>query len=69
LEKHIRSVAKAISWRIVATLTTILLALLLTGNLVISASLGVLEVTVKIAVYYLHERIWNMINFGRTQRK
>ena len=65
MEKRFRSILKAVSWRIVATLTTIALAFVLTGNLVVSASLGALEVTVKIVVYYLHERLWNLTNFGR----
>jgi uncharacterized membrane protein len=66
MEKRLRSILKAVSWRIVATLTTIVLAFVLTGNLVVSASLGALEVTVKIVVYYLHERLWNLTSFGRT---
>ena len=65
MEKRMRSILKAISWRIVATITTILLAFLFTGNWTISASIGVVEVFVKIAVYYLHERLWNLSNFGR----
>jgi len=65
MEKRMRSILKAISWRIVATITTILLAFLFTGNWTISASIGVVEVFVKIAVYYLHERLWNLSDFGR----
>lgn len=65
MEKPVRSVLKAISWRIVATVTTILLAFAFTGNWTISASIGVAEVIVKIAVFYMHERLWNLTNFGR----
>ncbi|MGB9959641.1 MAG: DUF2061 domain-containing protein [Candidatus Bathyarchaeales archaeon] len=65
MEKHVRSFAKAISWRIVATLTTMLLVFAFTGSMIISGSVGVTELVVKILVYYLHERIWNMIDFGR----
>ena len=65
MQKRVRSILKAISWRILATVTTILLAFLFTGNWTISASIGVVEVFVKIAVYYLHERLWNLSNFGR----
>jgi len=57
--------AKAISWRIVATCTTIILVLILTGNLVISTGVGALELLSKIVIYYIHERIWNRLNFGR----
>lgn len=64
MEKRVRSIAKAISWRIVASLTTILLVFLFTGNLVISVSVGSLEFFAKIVIYYIHERVWNMSNFG-----
>ncbi|MDH5375973.1 MAG: DUF2061 domain-containing protein [Candidatus Bathyarchaeota archaeon] len=65
MEKSVRSLAKTISWRIVATSTTILLVFLFTGNLVISASVGSLELISKIVIYYIHERVWNLSNFGR----
>jgi uncharacterized membrane protein len=65
MEKHVRSLAKAVSWRIVATSTTVLLVFLFTGDLVISAGVGFLELLSKTVIYYLHERIWNMSNFGR----
>ncbi len=65
MEKHVRSLAKAISWRIVATSTTILLVFLFTRNLIISAGVGSLELLSKTAIYYIHERIWNMSHFGR----
>lgn len=65
MEKRVRSLLKTISWRIVATSTTILLVFLFTGSLVISVGVGSLEVLLKIVIYYLHERIWNMSNFGK----
>ncbi|MEM3010606.1 MAG: DUF2061 domain-containing protein [Candidatus Bathyarchaeia archaeon] len=69
METHVRSVMKAISWRIVATLTTILLVLAFTGNIVISGSVGFLELVLKTIIYYLHERLWNLLNFGRVKTK
>lgn len=65
MEKHVRSLMKSISWRIFATSTTMLLVLLFTGNLVISASIGFLGFLAKIVIYYSHERFWIMSNFGR----
>lgn len=65
MEKRVRSVAKTMSWRIVATSTTILLVFLFTRDFVISASVGSLEVLAKIVIYYVHERIWNMSDFGK----
>lgn len=65
MEKRVRSVAKTISWRIVATSTTILLVFLFTRDFVISLGVGSLEVLAKTVIYYVHERIWNMLDFGR----
>ena len=65
MEKPIRSLAKAISWRIVASLTTIFLAFVLTRNLVLSGTIGLSELLLKPFIYFVHERVWNMSNFGR----
>ncbi|MEM2104764.1 MAG: DUF2061 domain-containing protein [Candidatus Bathyarchaeia archaeon] len=65
MEKPVRSLVKAISWRIVATLTTILLVFAFTRSLIISGGVGFVELFTKILVYYVHERVWNMLDFGR----
>jgi len=64
-EKHYRSVVKAISWRTVGTLDTIIVSYFVTGNLVMAASIGTIEVLTKIAIYYCHERVWNRLSFGK----
>ncbi|MEM3088913.1 MAG: DUF2061 domain-containing protein [Candidatus Bathyarchaeia archaeon] len=65
MEKPIRSLVKAISWRIVATLTTILLVVVFSKDLVLGTVVGITELIVKTVVYYVHERVWNLSNFGR----
>lgn len=60
-----RHVAKALSWRIVGTVDTFLLAWLFTGSFEIGALVGGTEVITKTFLYYLHERAWyNYIEFG-----
>jgi uncharacterized membrane protein len=68
METHVRSVAKAVSWRIVATLTTVLLVYVFTGNLVVSGGVGLTELLSKLLIYYVHERVWNAIGFGRIKK-
>ena len=63
-EKPYRSVAKAISWRTVGTLDTIIVSYFVTGNLVMAASIGTIEVITKMILYYFHERAWNKLKFG-----
>lgn len=64
-EKHYRSVVKAISWRTVGTIDTMIVSFFITGNLVMAVSIGSVEVLTKMVLYYLHERVWDKTNFGR----
>lgn len=66
-ESHRRSVTKAISWRILGSLDTMLLAYLFTGNMVIAGSIATTESVTKIVLYYLHERAW--AGFSMTKLK
>ena len=60
-----RTLVKTITWRITASLTTFLIAWMLTGDLLIGVSIGSIEVIAKIFLYYYHERIWNNINWAK----
>lgn len=60
-----RHIAKAISYRILGTLQTITIGYILTGSLVISSTIGVVELCIKPIMYFLHERMWyKWIKFG-----
>lgn len=59
-DSHIRSLAKAFSWRIVATLTTGMIAYLVTGSFDTAALISGIEFVVKFLIYYLHERAWQL---------
>jgi len=52
LEKPIRSLAKAISWRIVATLTTVFLVVLFSKDWALGSVVGISELILKTVVYY-----------------
>ena len=64
-ESAMRSVFKAISWRVLATSTTGLLVYLITGSTEFAVKILVLEGVAKIGLYYFHERLWNRLNVGR----
>lgn len=55
-----KSLAKAISWRIVGTLDTIIISWVLTGTLTLALSIGSIELFTKFFLYYAHERLWNL---------
>ena len=67
-ESHSRSIVKAISYRILGSATTALIFYTLTGQGSLSLGAGLLDMVLKIGVYFVHERIWNHINFGRTTK-
>ncbi|MEM5947422.1 DUF2061 domain-containing protein [Spirochaetia bacterium 38H-sp] len=64
-DSHLRSLIKALSWRIIATLTTTLIAYIITRRVDTALFIGGWEAIIKIGVYTLHERIWERIKFGR----
>jgi uncharacterized membrane protein len=64
-EKPIRSIVKAISWRAVGTVDTIIISWFITGELTMALSIGSIEVITKIVLYYGHERIWNLIKWRK----
>jgi len=64
-EKPIRSIAKAVSWRIIGTLDTLLISYLLTGKVAIAASIASIDFITKMFLYFFHERLWNKISWGK----
>tara|TARA_R110002049_G_scaffold94988_14_gene233498 strand:+ start:5864 stop:6130 length:267 start_codon:yes stop_codon:yes gene_type:complete len=67
-ESHLRSLLKAITYRITGTVTTTLLVLAVTGELAVAMAVGLVEPAVKIVVYYLHERAWQRVPAGTVRR-
>ncbi len=53
-----RHAAKALTWRVVATTTTVLIAWWVTGDLNVGIQVGTVEFFAKLFLYYLHERFW-----------
>tara|TARA_B100000405_G_scaffold205104_1_gene144102 strand:+ start:107 stop:313 length:207 start_codon:yes stop_codon:yes gene_type:complete len=60
-----RSLAKTITWRVIATTDTFILAWLFTSDEVIAASIAGLEVVTKLILYYVHERGWSSLQWGQ----
>ncbi len=65
LEAHRRSFSKAVSWRSMASLDTFVVSCVVTGRVGLAGSIAGAELVTKIALYYLHERIWAAIPWGR----
>ena len=59
-----RSLAKAISWRVLGSIDTFVVAYVTTGQAKIGFTIASVEVLTKLALYYLHERGWAHIRWG-----
>ena len=64
-ERTTRSLVKAFTWRMVATLDTFVLSYLVTGSGAIAGTIASFEVLTKMAIYFFHERAWSLIPWGR----
>ncbi|WP_300441280.1 DUF2061 domain-containing protein [Christiangramia sp.] len=64
-ERPMRSIVKTISWRIVGTIDTVLISWVLTGEVDTALAIGSVELVTKMILYFGHERIWNLIPFGK----
>lgn len=65
MESKRRSIAKTLSWRAWATIITAAVVFISTGELKFAIEIGLIDTTVKLGAYFIHERIWNRIGFGR----
>lgn len=64
---HKRHIAKAFTWRFIGTMDTFLLAWIITGNPFTGLKIGLSEVLTKMILYYLHERSWFRVKFGKIE--
>lgn len=63
-ETNKRSIVKGISWRIVATTTTIIIVYVFFSRLDLAIAAGMIETVIKIAFYWAHERVWQKVRWG-----
>ena len=64
-ETNKRSIVKGISWRIVATTTTVTIIYFFFGRLDLAIAAGLIETVIKVGLYWAHERVWFKIRWGR----
>ena len=67
-ESRLRSIFKAITYRIIGTFTTAAVALVVTGEASLALAIGAVEPFAKIIIYYLHERAWQLLPRGYVRR-
>lgn len=65
MEQHKRTLVKTITWRLIALSTTIIVVYAYSGDVKESLVIGFVANALKMGFYYVHERVWNRIDFGR----
>ena len=64
-----RHLMKAVTWRVIASLTSFFLAWGVTGDVKAGLSIGAADVIIKFILYYFHERAWYKSDFGVNKDK
>lgn len=71
-ESHWRSIVKAISWRVIASSTTFIIMRIILQDYkeanLLAGGAAAIDLIIKLILYYLHERTWQSINFGKLGR-
>jgi uncharacterized membrane protein len=69
IETSKRSLMKAISWRIIGTIDTFIISWIISGKAIIAGSIASVEVLTKVFIYWMHERAWNKLNWGKNDQR
>ena len=64
-ETALRSLVKTISWRLTGSFATFIISYLILGSLSISGTIATIQIVFNTVLYFIHERIWNKIQWGR----
>jgi|TARA_B110000858_G_scaffold195401_1_gene251716 uncharacterized membrane protein len=59
-----RHILKALTWRLIASITTFLIGWIATGDIRAGLSIGVFDFSIKLVLYYIHERVWYKSKYG-----
>ena len=68
-ESHLRSILKGFTWRIIASTTILIITYLTTGEMGTAITIASIEFFVKLLLYYLHERAWQIVPRGSIRKR
>jgi len=60
-----RSLIKTGTWRIIAFAVLCVISYVVTGSIALATSIALVDWLVKTILYFIHERMWTRISFGR----
>ena len=65
MDTIVRSIAKTLSWRLTGTFCTFLISFIILGDITTSGTIAMIQLIFNTIVFYIHERIWNIIKWGK----
>jgi len=65
LRGEMRSLCKTLSYRLISDASTFWITLLVTGSLRKAATIIFLQMGTKLVIYFLHERMWDKLDWGK----
>jgi len=65
LDKKLRSLVKSVTYRIIAFIVLMMITWYATNNLVQATFISVTFQTIQLFLYYIHERLWERVNWGK----
>ena len=68
MDNRRRTIAKTILWRIIAVTVTMMVSFIWLREWDTSITLVITANAIKAVLYYMHERVWNGISFGRIEK-
>lgn len=64
-DTHLRSILKGLSWRILSTMVTLIISYAFTKKAAVAAAIAGTDMLINFLLYYLHERGWNLLRWGK----
>ena len=62
-----RSLVKTASWRITGSTATFAISYAVLGDVAVSGTIAIIQLTFNTLLYFVHERVWNRIRWGRNE--
>ncbi len=66
-EHHKRSLTKTLTYRITIIISTFTVTFIMTGRIDVSLGITIVSNVINTLLYYIHERIWNKIHWGKSK--
>lgn len=66
MDTNTRSLVKTVTWRLTGSGATFGISWLISGDIAIAGTIAVIQIVANTVLYYVHERIWNTVKWGRS---